>query len=802
VGALYWNQTWAIGTGTANGLARKLVGDICQAAIYKYALTPAQVETHYLMGVYGTTNIVPIITSQPSSQWVYTNETIAFSVTATSPTQLNYQWQKGAVALGGQTNATLTLTDVQLGDAGNYSVVITNVNGAVTSSVANLSVNLYVVTATNLSAYAQTVLGDEPLGYWPLDLSVDTNTNLTGKYIATDLSPSGNNGVYVHMTPSGNLAAQAAPDGANAASFDGTNAYVDLGSGPHTSLLNFGGQITLEAWVQPAASQPNANGDIIAKGYDSGANYNELELSVDYDYAAMPYSEYFAFHGGTYNSTAGGQGANGTATSDVWTHVVLTYDGEYWNMYQNGQYIGFAYDSVGALDWPQIWAIGAGTADGASRKFAGDICQVAIYNYALTPDQVQAHYAAGTNIINTTPIITSEPTSQWVYTNQTTSFSVTAESTSQLSYQWQKGTMALAGQTNAALTLTDVQLADSGNYSVVITNVYGAVTSSVANLSVNLYVVSATSLSAYARTVLGDEPLGYWPLDLGMDYKTNITGQYLATDLSPSGNNGVYMKMTRAGNLAAHAAPDGANAASFDGTNAYVDLGTGPHKSVLNFGGQITLEAWVQPAASQPNANGDIIAKGDDSGNSYNELELSVDYDYSAMPYSDYFSFHGGTYNVTAGSQGVSGTQTTNVWTHAVLTYDGEYWNMYQNGQYIGFSYDPVGALDWPLAWAIGSGTADGASRKFSGNICQAAIYNYALSPDQVQAHYVAGTTTQVNLTLAIAKSGNSATITWSANAMLQVSTNAAGPYTDVNGATSPYTVPATNKAAFFRLME
>ena len=79
--------------------------------------------------------------------------------------------------------------------------------------------------------------------------------------------------------------------------------------------------------------------------------------------------------------------------------------------------------------------------------------------------------------------------------------------------------------------------------------------------------------------------------------------------------------MTRAGNLAAHAAPDGANAASFDGTNAYVDLGTGPHKSVLNFGGQITLEAWVQPAASQPNANGDIIAKGDDSGNSYNELQ-------------------------------------------------------------------------------------------------------------------------------------------------------------------------------------
>jgi predicted cupin superfamily sugar epimerase len=56
---------------------------------------------------------------------------------------------------------------------------------------------------------------------------------------------------------------------------------------------------------------------------------------------------------------------------------------------------------------------------------------------------------------------------------------------------------------------------------------------------------------------------------------------------------------------------------------------------------------------------------------------------------------------------------------------------------------------------------------------------------------------------LSITNSSGSFKVTWPAptfgTAVLQTATNVAGPYSTVIGATSPYTIPMTNKAAFFR---
>lgn len=64
-----------------------------------------------------------------------------FTVTTTGTAPLSYQWHKDGVNVPGATSASLTLSNVQTNEVGNYAVVITNAYGSVTSSVAVLTVN-------------------------------------------------------------------------------------------------------------------------------------------------------------------------------------------------------------------------------------------------------------------------------------------------------------------------------------------------------------------------------------------------------------------------------------------------------------------------------------------------------------------------------------------------------------------------------------------------------------------------------------------------------------------------------------
>ena len=83
------------------------------------------------------------------------------------------------------------------------------------------------------------------------------------------------------------------------------------------------------------------------------------------------------------------------------------------------------------------------------------------------------------------PELTQDLSDQ-VATNGTTfQFEVAANGTGQLYYQWYFNiTNALPQQTNTTLVLTNVSSAQDGAYQVVITNIYGVLTSAVANLTV------------------------------------------------------------------------------------------------------------------------------------------------------------------------------------------------------------------------------------------------------------------------------------------------------------------------------
>ena len=77
----------------------------------------------------------PAITTQPEDRTVVAGAPLALGVGATGE-QLAYQWRRDGADLTGETSPTLTLTAASSGDAGRYSVVVTNPAGTVTSAEA------------------------------------------------------------------------------------------------------------------------------------------------------------------------------------------------------------------------------------------------------------------------------------------------------------------------------------------------------------------------------------------------------------------------------------------------------------------------------------------------------------------------------------------------------------------------------------------------------------------------------------------------------------------------------------------
>lgn len=98
----------------------------------------------------------PTITTQPTSVTVAVGATATFAVVASGATPLTYQWSKAGTAISGATASTYSIATVAAGDAGSYTVTVTNSLGSVTSSAVTLTIG----TATSCSSgtYAANVV--------------------------------------------------------------------------------------------------------------------------------------------------------------------------------------------------------------------------------------------------------------------------------------------------------------------------------------------------------------------------------------------------------------------------------------------------------------------------------------------------------------------------------------------------------------------------------------------------------------------------------------------------------------------
>jgi hypothetical protein len=84
------------------------------------------------------------------------------------------------------------------------------------------------------------------------------------------------------------------------------------------------------------------------------------------------------------------------------------------------------------------------------------------------------------------PTIVTEPQWQWVALGSIATLSVAASGTAPLDYQWYYDGAPLQGQTHTRLVLNAAAFTNAGSYSVVVTNLYGSVTSAVAVVNVGI----------------------------------------------------------------------------------------------------------------------------------------------------------------------------------------------------------------------------------------------------------------------------------------------------------------------------
>jgi hypothetical protein len=144
------------------------------------------------------------------------------------------------------------------------------------------------------------------------------------------------------------------------------------------------------------------------------------------------------------------------------------------------------------------------TRDSAAFSDAGNyLVVVSNLSGSVTSNEV----TVTVNPPNSGASISAQPLSQTVGAGTKCVLSVTAGGTAPLSYQWRKNGSSIGGATNDAYTIAHTWTENAGDYSVTVTNAFGAVTSNAATLAVKnveYFGTLGTNGGSFALYVRGD----------------------------------------------------------------------------------------------------------------------------------------------------------------------------------------------------------------------------------------------------------------------------------------------------------
>ncbi|MCI0747126.1 MAG: immunoglobulin domain-containing protein, partial [Verrucomicrobia subdivision 3 bacterium] len=254
--------------------------------------------------------------------------------------------------------------------------------------------------------------------------------------------------------------------------------YVEI---PHSANLA-NQRFTFAAWVRPDGIGPDDDvlGSVVVAKARDGNFYYGLSWNS---------SGQFVFGPGPWTGSASSVIiSSSTFPAGSFYFVATTYDGTNFQLYVNGVLEGQRTSSA-AIDYggPLPWTIGSSPFYPGFRRWNGVIDEVAIFNRALSSNELAAIYAAGSAgfcVPPSPPLIIAQPQNQTALLGSDATFSVTAMGAAPLAYQWYFQNTQIFGANGSSLSLANVQPFNIGPYFVVVSNQFGIVTSAVATASV------------------------------------------------------------------------------------------------------------------------------------------------------------------------------------------------------------------------------------------------------------------------------------------------------------------------------
>jgi len=421
-----------------------------------------------------------VITNQPQSITVVQGNNATFSVTATGTPPLSYQWRKNGTNINGANNSTYTISSVNSSHAGNYSVVVRNASGSVTSNNATLTVTTApvitsqpqsITTAQGSNAtFTVTATGSAPLSYqWRKNGTNVGGANGSSYTISSVTTADAGNYSVVVNNNYGNVTS-------SNATLTVTTAPA-ITSQPQNFTASQGSNATFTVTATgtaPLSYQWRKNGTNVG-----GANGSSYTISAVTTADAGNYS--------VVVSNSYGNVTSNNATLTVTTAPVITSQPQSITTAQ-GSNATFMVTATGSAPLSYQWrknGTNVGGANGSSYTISS-VTTADAGNYSVVVNNNYGNVTSNnaTLTVTTTPVITSQPQSIIATEGSIASFSVTASGTAPLSYQWRKNGVIISGANSSSYTIASVNASHAGNYSVVVSNDYGTATSNNVTLAV------------------------------------------------------------------------------------------------------------------------------------------------------------------------------------------------------------------------------------------------------------------------------------------------------------------------------
>lgn len=510
--------------GLRESSGQNFAGLIDEVSVYSRALSAGEISNIYAASFTGKCPVPPTpptIVTQPANQTVYEGYPASFSVAAGGTPPLTYQWSDNGTNIAGATNAILTLAAVTLNEAGSYSVIVSNALGETNSADAVLTVNPTPPCDPAPSGI---------VSWWP------------GQSNALDII-SGNNGTFV-----GNVG-YVAGEVNEAFNFNGNSGYMVCSSSPSLNV-GAGGGLTIEGWINPSEvgdQQPLMEWN---NGSAYGAHFWISVATPDGTGPGCLYANLFDTGGTRHIITS----ASSVVSTGRFQHVAVTYDKTSGAavLYYNGAMVASA--NLGNFTPQTTYNLYFNHRPTYTLAATMVEDEFSLYNRALSASEIFAIYSlGGTNgkcvPPPTGPIIINQPSNVVAAVGSSATFTVGAGGTQPLKFQWQFDTTNIPNATNASVTLANVQITNSGSYSVIVSNSLGSVGSSNAILVVgnapvitnqpqSQTIVQGNSVS-FSVGVSGTGPIDYqWSFG-GIDLPGQTNAIYTVTNVQPA-NAGSY----------------------------------------------------------------------------------------------------------------------------------------------------------------------------------------------------------------------------------------------------------------------